>query len=220
MPSLRPGDAIFEVAEGSRTKIAWPEVSPGPAGFLAFAGRLAALAGRVRRQLEMPIVAATAIDGELDRSGIQLDDAGAAHTRHAAGCGHTWRDPRLEPAYGIGVLGRRIGKRPGAAARITLAARRALRGIAGARGRAGVVSTWAVVADLRTSGPTHTEQSKPAKQPKRLNFHAVTRTASRQRQHATAGEKTTSVAGEPGRGLCRLPRAGARIRAGFDSGPV
>src|SRR5262249_45726902 len=97
--SLWPGNAIFEVAEGDRTEIARPDISPGPAGFLAFAGALAALAGRVRRQLEVPIIAARAIDGELDRSGIHLDDAGTAHTRHAAGRGNAWRDPRLEPAY-------------------------------------------------------------------------------------------------------------------------
>src|SRR5262249_36495134 len=129
-PSLWPGDAVFEVAEGSRPDIARPHVSPGPAGFLAFTGALAALAGWVRRQLEIPIVAAAAINGKLDRSGIHLDDAGTAHTRHAAGRGHAWRNPRLEPAQSIGVLGQGIGKRPGAAARITLAARSAQRGIA------------------------------------------------------------------------------------------
>src|SRR5262245_65432661 len=145
----------------------------------------------------MPIIAAAAINGELDRAGIQLDDAGAAHTRYTAVRSHAWRDLRFQPTYGVGVLGRRIGKRPGAAALITLAACRTLRGIAGARGRAGIVPTRPVVADLRLGRPAHSQQGKPAKQPKCLNFHDFARTASRPRQHATAREKTTSVAGEP-----------------------
>src|SRR4029450_10405023 len=104
-------NAVLEVADGSRTEIARPQVGPGAAGFLAFAGSLAALAARVRRQLEMPVVAAAAIDGKLDRAGIELDDAGSPHARHAAGRGEARRDPRLEPADGIWVLGHRIGER-------------------------------------------------------------------------------------------------------------
>src|SRR5215813_1175992 len=96
-PSHRAGDALLEVAEGSRTEISRPRVGPGAAGFLAFTGGLAALAARVRRQLEMSIVAPAAIDGKLDGAGIELDDAGAAHARHAAGRGGARRDPRLEP---------------------------------------------------------------------------------------------------------------------------
>src|SRR5438093_73032 len=151
--SQRAGDAVLEVADGSRTDIALPRVGPGAAGFLAFTGGLAALAARVRRQLEMPIVAAAAIDGKLDGTGVELDDTGAAHARHTAGCGGTRRDPRLEPADGVGGLGHRIGERPGTAARIALATRRAQRRIAGARGRGGIVSARPVVADLGRGRP-------------------------------------------------------------------
>src|SRR4029453_1320882 len=125
--SHRARNAVLEVADGRRAEIARPQVGPGPAGFLAFAGGLAALAGRVRRQLEVPVVAAAAVDGKLDGAGIDLDDAGAAHARHAAGRDHARHDPRLEPADGVRVLGHRIGERPGATGRTTLTARRALR---------------------------------------------------------------------------------------------
>src|SRR5262245_58238337 len=128
--SIRTGDVALEVADRGLPEIARPHIGPGSARFVAFTMSLAALAAGIRRQLELPIIAARPVDGEFDRTAVRLDDAGTAHARHAAGRRDARRDPRFEPADGVRALGRRIGERPGATARIAFAARRALGGIA------------------------------------------------------------------------------------------
>src|SRR5204863_4105557 len=56
--------------------------------------------------------------------------------------------PVLEPANRIGAFGVRIGKSPGATARIALAAGGALGRIGRARRKAEVVATWSIITDL------------------------------------------------------------------------
>src|SRR5262245_47940577 len=74
---LRAGDVMLEIAHGGRSEIARPQIGPGPAALLAFAGGLAGLAGRIGRQLEIAGVAADPVDGKFDRTGVRLDHAGA-----------------------------------------------------------------------------------------------------------------------------------------------
>jgi hypothetical protein len=96
----------------------------------------------------LPVVTAEPIDAELGRSPAWLDDAGAAHARYTS-CGrHARRDPGLEPAHGIGALGKRIRKRPSATAGIPLTAGSALGGIARADGKAGIIAPWPIEAYL------------------------------------------------------------------------
>src|SRR5262245_61369211 len=158
----------------------------------------------------MPIVAAAAIDGKLDGAGIDLDDAGAAHARYAAGRGATRRDPRFEPADGVRIFSHRIGERPGATARITLAACRAQRRVTGARGCGRIVAARPVVADLGGSRHTCPEKEQPAKQPKRLNSHTFAHKAAPlprlpphcRKPQVLLGQPTTDSAG------CRAPVLG------------
>jgi hypothetical protein len=144
----RPGDVILEIANCQRAEIARAHIGPSAATFLGLTRGLAALAVRVGRHLEVPVVAAVAIDAELDRSVARFDDAGPAHAGYAACRCDPRHDPGLEPANGVGTFSDWIGKSPGAAARIPLAARGALGGIAGPRGKAGIIAARPIKSDL------------------------------------------------------------------------
>src|SRR3954447_15666347 len=93
----RPRDVVLEIANRRRTDIARPHIRPGPAAFLPFTGRSAALAAGVGWQFEVPIVAAVAIDPKLRRPAPRLDDPGAAHAGNAACRCESWHDPGFKP---------------------------------------------------------------------------------------------------------------------------
>src|SRR6266850_1510319 len=95
---VRRHHVIFQVAPRFRAEIAGPYIGPGAALGFGVAGRLAGLARRTGRYLEIAIVAAGTINGELPHGVARLDDAGAMN----AGCGGAVLHPRrhlaLEPA--------------------------------------------------------------------------------------------------------------------------
>src|SRR3954462_596243 len=122
----RTRDVILEIANRRRTDIARPNIRPGATPLLAFTGRSTAFPAGVRWQVEVPIVAAVAIDPKLRRPAPRLDDPGAAHAGNAACRCESWHDPGFKPTDGIGIFRHRIGKRPRAAARIALTAGGAL----------------------------------------------------------------------------------------------
>src|SRR5258708_20165140 len=103
---------VFQVAPRFRAEIAGPDIGPGAALGVGVAGRLAGLARRIGRYLEIAIVAAGAINGELPHPVARLDDAGAMN----AGCGGAVLHPRrhlaLEPAHRR-PIGARIVEAPG-----------------------------------------------------------------------------------------------------------
>src|SRR5258708_18433043 len=121
---------VFQVAPRFRAEIAGPDIGPGAALGVGVAGRLAGLARRTGRYLEIAIVAAGTINGELPHGVARLDDAGAMN----AGCGGAVLHPRrhlaLEPAHRR-TIGVRIIEAPGPATAVAVAARRAYGGVAG-----------------------------------------------------------------------------------------
>src|SRR5687768_14706326 len=105
-PPLRAGDPGLQIAVGRRPDVTLPQVGPGPALAVGFAGAPTAAAGVVRGKLELLVVRARTVDREFDRADVRLDDASAAHARHAAGRGRPRRDPGLEPTDRLRALGR------------------------------------------------------------------------------------------------------------------
>jgi hypothetical protein len=171
--SLRTGDVVLEITDGRRTDIAGSHIGPGATALLRLARLPAALAAGIVGQIKLPIVAAVAIDAEFDCPATGLDDASAAHARHAARRCHPWHDPGFEPANGVGAFGSGIGERPGAAARVPFTARGALSGIAGSNRGAGVIPAGPVEADLSPGGRAgHEQYQKADTQPEPTAPHA------------------------------------------------
>src|SRR5258708_31334435 len=90
---------IFQVAPRFRAEIAGPYIGPGAALGVGVAGRLAGVARRIGRDLEIAIVAAGAINGELPHPVARLDDAGAMNAGHGGAVLHPRRHLALEPAH-------------------------------------------------------------------------------------------------------------------------
>src|SRR5262245_7737318 len=150
--TLRTGNVVLEITDRRRTDIAGSHIGPSATALLCLACRPATLAAGIVGQIKLPIVAAVAIDAEFDCPAAGLDDAGAAHARHAARRCHPWHDPGFEPANGVDAFGGGIGEGPGAAARVPLTACGALGRIAGSHREAGIIPAWPVEADLGPGG--------------------------------------------------------------------
>src|SRR5258708_18213235 len=154
---------VFQVAPRFRAEIAGQDIGPGAALGFGVAGRLAGLARCTGRDLEIAIVAAGAINGELPHPVARLDDAGAMD----AGCGGAVLQPRrhlaLEPAHRR-TIGGRIVEAPGPATGVAVAAGRAYGGIAGPDRKVCVVAPLAGATPPRARGP-RPEKGKPNPQP-------------------------------------------------------
>src|SRR4029079_18439445 len=94
--------------------------------------------------LELTIIPAIAIETKFDQPASRLDNARPAYASHATRCAHPRRNPGLEPAYGIRLLGQGIRESPGLTTSIPFATCRALGGIARPGDRRRVISTRAV----------------------------------------------------------------------------
>src|SRR3954451_6547210 len=123
------GDPLFEKTARRRPKIARPHIGPGAAAVLLLAGGFAGRALRIRIDVDIAVVAAGAVDRELDRAGPFLRHTCALHAGDAAGVFMARRDLALEPAGGARRGRARIGEAPGRAAPVALASRRANRRI-------------------------------------------------------------------------------------------
>src|SRR6202040_3066530 len=122
-------DRVLEVAVRDRHAVARPAIGKGAAAVLGLAGVGAGRGLGIGLRFERAVIAAEAIDGKFEVAGARLDDAGAAHARHAASRLHAGHDVALEPAHRRAARGRRIGETPGPAASLVLAARGTDRGI-------------------------------------------------------------------------------------------
>ena len=131
--------------------IARPRIGPGAATLFVFASLGAGGARTVGRGFESPVIAAGAIDTEFKVFRDRFVDAGAAYAGDAALVFHARRHVFLQPANRLDLLGARIGKRPGAATRVALAAQRALRRIAGFHDELVVIATRPIEADIGVS---------------------------------------------------------------------
>src|SRR5271168_3470535 len=98
----------FERAVRGGAYIAGTDIGPGAALRLALASRRAGCARTVRGRIEVPVIAAAAIDAEFKILGHRLVDAGAAHAGNAAVALHARRHALLEPADRLDLLGARI----------------------------------------------------------------------------------------------------------------
>src|SRR5262249_12730978 len=164
--AARRPQAILEIAARVRVdaEIAGPDIGPGPAVLLRLAGLLARRPVGIRGGVEVAVVAAEAVDAELDdalAALARLLDARTLDARDAAGVLGALRHLAPEPAYG--VLPRRAGidEAPGAAARLAVAARRARGGIARPFDRAGIVAARAIESGLRGGSGRRGQQGNP-----------------------------------------------------------
>src|SRR5205085_3950248 len=124
-------------------------VGPGAAFVVGGAGGLAGLIALMTFDVEIAVVAAEAVDRRLDGPGRLLDHAGAAHAGDAATVLGARRDVTLQPAHrAAGGIGR-IVETPGPATPVALAGQCAIRRIAGAHQRVGVVAARTVEIGLR-----------------------------------------------------------------------
>src|ERR1700685_3301470 len=108
---MRGGDAVTR-----------PAIGPGPATLLGLAGIGAGFALRIGRRLERPVIAAEAIDRIFDGACLWLDHAGAADAGDAAGRLRRRHHVALEKAHRRRPGPGRIGKAPGFAVLLALAA--------------------------------------------------------------------------------------------------
>src|SRR5579872_6532793 len=76
---LRTGDPVLEKANRVGARVTRPHISPGTALRLAHAIGGTTPAGRVRRNFDAAIIAADAVDTELDRAAARLDNFGTTH---------------------------------------------------------------------------------------------------------------------------------------------
>lgn len=162
-----PRDPVLEIAARRGRNVARPHEGPGPAAVLAFAGRFAGGVGAVGGQLDVTIVAAQPVDGVFEPAQARLDDAGAAHTRHAAFVLDPRRHHVLQPAGGGARRRARIRKAPGPAARVALATGGAHRRIAVAHLEAAVITAEAVKTGLRLGEARAQPHADQGQQPPR-----------------------------------------------------
>src|SRR5882757_9374569 len=124
--------------------IARPRVGPGAAFIVGGAGRLAGIVAVVALDVEIPVVAAEAIDRGFDRAIPGLDHAGAAHAGDAATILYARRHAALEPAHrATGRIGR-IVEAPGPATLVAFAGQRAIGRVAGGDRRTLIVAAGPV----------------------------------------------------------------------------
>ena len=146
---MRRLDRVLEVAARGRRAIARPPIGPGAAARFGLTRLGAGLAVGAGRGFEGPVIAADTIDRIFELAQPRLDDAGAVHARNAAARFNAPHHFALEPAHGRATGGRRIGKAPGPAVLVVLAARRAHRRVAVGHGARRVIAARPVVARLR-----------------------------------------------------------------------
>src|SRR5207248_4527575 len=114
---------LDEPAGGARAVISRTRIGPGPAARVRRAGSAAGSSDRVRRHLEIAVVAADAIDREFDRRIAGSHHAGTLDPRHTARIGTPGRHLAFEPTDSVADGAGRIGEAPGAAAGLAIAAR-------------------------------------------------------------------------------------------------
>src|SRR5580704_1653212 len=145
-------DRVLEVAVRDRYAVARPAIGPGAAAVLGLAGVDAGCGLGIRLRFERPVIAAKAVDGIFEVAGARLDDAGAAHARHAAARFHARYHIALEPAHRRAARGRRVGEAPGPAASLVFAAGGADRRIAVRHAGVRIIAARPVEARLRKRG--------------------------------------------------------------------
>src|ERR1700680_588347 len=91
-PGTRRLDHVLEITVRGCRAIALAPIGPGAAARVTLASLGAGLAVRVGSGLEILVVAADAVDRVFEFAKPRLDDAGAAHARHAAARLHGRRD--------------------------------------------------------------------------------------------------------------------------------
>src|ERR1700733_2950745 len=108
-------DRVLEIAVRDRYAVAGAAIGPGAAAVLGLAGVGAGRGLGIGLRFERPVIAAEAVDGIFEVASTRLDDAGAAHARHAAARFDARHHIALEPAHRRAARGRRINKTPGPA---------------------------------------------------------------------------------------------------------
>src|SRR5882757_7656679 len=72
-------DVVLEIANRRCADIARTYVGPGATTYFALAGELTALAGRIGRHLNLPVVPAETVNAELDHAAARFDHTSPAH---------------------------------------------------------------------------------------------------------------------------------------------
>ena len=153
-----PRELVFEIAARCRTDISRADIRPRAAFVLCLARRLARRASRIRRNVQISVIAAEAIDRKFDRPLSRLDDASAAHARYTATVLNRRRNAIFQPADGDRIIRARKREAPGVAPSVTLATRGTIRGIAAANFELKIVAASTIEPRLGLRDASHHQQ--------------------------------------------------------------